>query len=104
MVGFVVLLVPPDAGDPVDLTRLAVDPARRRTGIGRQLTAAALAAVADRTVLLEVAESNVVARALYRGDGFMEISRRPGYYPGGEDAVVMQWRAAGETGRRDWGT
>jgi ribosomal-protein-alanine N-acetyltransferase len=96
VVGYVVLLVPPAAEDPVDLTRIAVDPARRRTGIARQLTSAALSEVAGRTVLLEVAEGNKGARELYRMDGFVEISQRRGYYPGGEDAVIMQLRVVGQ--------
>jgi [ribosomal protein S18]-alanine N-acetyltransferase len=101
VVGYVVLLVPPVAVDPVDLTRIAVDPAQRRRSIGRQLTSAALAAVPGRTMLLEVAEGNGSARNLYRGDGFVEISRRRGYYPGGEDAVIMQRQGAGETGNHE---
>jgi ribosomal-protein-alanine N-acetyltransferase len=96
VVGYVVLIVPPDPRDPVDLTRIAVTPAERRTGIGSQLATAALGAVRDRNVLLEVAESNEHARRLYRGQGFREISRRRGYYQrpsGSEDAVIMQRQA-----------
>ena len=70
-------------------------------GIGRQLTSAALAEVPGRTVLLEVAEGNESARHLYRGDGFVEISRRRGYYPDGENAVIMQRQAARETGNHE---
>ncbi|MEU0096752.1 GNAT family N-acetyltransferase [Kribbella sp. NPDC006257] len=92
VVGYVVLLVPVSAEDPVDLLRIAVAPAERRTGIGRQLMSAALQRCAGRTVLLEVAESNKSAAELYRGFGFTEISRRRGYYAGGEDAVIMRWQ------------
>jgi ribosomal-protein-alanine N-acetyltransferase len=91
-VGYVVLLVPPAVEDPVDLLRIAVSPAERRTGIGGQLMTATLQRCAGRTVLLEVAASNDGAGALYRGYGFEEISRRRGYYAGGEDAVIMQWQ------------
>jgi ribosomal-protein-alanine N-acetyltransferase len=91
-VGYVVLLVPAAAEDPVDLLRIAVAPAERRTGIGGQLMTAALARCAGRTVLLEVAAGNKSAWALYRGFGFEEISRRRGYYAGGEDAVIMRWQ------------
>lgn len=45
-----------------------------------------------RTVLLEVAAGNESAIALYGGYGFEQISRRRGYYAGGEDAVIMRWR------------
>jgi ribosomal-protein-alanine N-acetyltransferase len=91
-VGYAVLLVPPVVEDPVDLLRIAVSPAERRTGIGGQLMTAALQRSAGRTVLLEVAAGNESAGALYRGYGFEEISRRRGYYAGGEDAVIMQWQ------------
>ncbi|MEV6410309.1 GNAT family N-acetyltransferase [Kribbella sp. NPDC051718] len=92
VVGYVVLLVPPVVEDPVDLLRIAVSPAERRTGIGGQLMTAALQRCAGRTVLLEVAAGNEGAGALYRGYGFEEISRRRGYYAGGEEALIMQWQ------------
>lgn len=92
VVGYVVLLVPPVALDVVELLRIAVTPAERRTGIGGQLMTAVLAQCRGRTVLLEVAASNESATGLYAGFGFEEISRRRGYYAGGEDAVIMRWR------------
>lgn len=92
VVGYVVLLVPPVELDVVELLRIAVTPAERRTGIGGQLMTAALARCAGRTVLLEVAAGNESAVELYGGYGFAEISRRRGYYAGGEDAVIMRWR------------
>jgi len=92
LAGYVVLLVPPVAVDVVELLRIAVAPAERRTGIGGQLMTAALARCAGRTVLLEVAAGNDSAIGLYGGFGFDEISRRRGYYAGGEDAVIMRWR------------
>jgi ribosomal-protein-alanine acetyltransferase len=90
LAGYAVLLVPPVAEDPVDLLRIAVDPAYRRTGLGRRLLAAALDEHPTRTVLLEVAAGNEAAIGLYAGFGFRELNRRRGYYTGGEDAVVMQ--------------
>jgi ribosomal-protein-alanine N-acetyltransferase len=95
VVGYVVLLVPPVSLDVVEVLRIAVTPAERRTGIGGQLMTTALDLCAGRTVLLEVAAGNESAVALYRGFGFEEISRRRGYYAGGEDAVIMRWREAG---------
>lgn len=92
LVGYVVLLLPPVALDVVEVLRIAVTPVERRTGIGGQLLTAALDRCAGRTVLLEVAASNESAIGLYRGFGFAEISRRSGYYGGGEDAVIMRWR------------
>jgi len=92
VLGYVVLLLPPVEVDVVDVLRIAVRPAERRTGIGGQLMTAALARCAGRTVLLEVAASNESAIGLYRGFGFEQISRRSGYYGAGEDAVIMRWR------------
>jgi ribosomal-protein-alanine N-acetyltransferase len=92
VVGYAVLLVPPMSADVVELLRIAVAPDERRTGIGGQLMTAALARCAGRTVLLEVAAGNESAIGLYGGFGFEEISRRRGYYAGGEDAVIMRWR------------
>jgi ribosomal-protein-alanine N-acetyltransferase len=95
VVGYVVLIVPPDPRDPVDLTRIAVAPDERRTGVGARLLAAALAEVAGRTVLLEVAEGNESAIGLYAKAGFGEISRRRRYY-GDADALIMRWETAGD--------
>lgn len=90
LAGYVVLIAPADVRDPVDLTRIAVAPGLRRTGIGERLLAAALDAVAGRTVLLEVAEGNEAAIGLYRRAGFGEISRRRGYYGADGDALVLR--------------
>jgi ribosomal-protein-alanine N-acetyltransferase len=92
VVGYVVLLVPPVSLDVVELLRIAVTPAERRTGIAGQLITAALSKCTGRTVLLEVAAGNDAAVGLYGAFGFEEISRRRGYYAGGEDAVIMRWR------------
>jgi ribosomal-protein-alanine N-acetyltransferase len=58
------------------------------------LLAHVLAACPDRRVQLEVRASNQPARALYARAGFVVDGRRPRYYPDGEDAVLMSWRAA----------
>src|SRR5690349_14772496 len=69
--------------EPADLTRIAVHPDARRRGLGRALLgmAADLARLegADR-MLLEVAATNAPALQLYRSAGFVEISRRRGYF------------------------
>jgi len=81
--------------DSADVQRVAVDPAHRGRGTGRRLLHALLAE-ADRRgcveVLLEVAADNGAGQALYASAGFVQIARRPGYYPGGRDAVVMRAR------------
>jgi [ribosomal protein S18]-alanine N-acetyltransferase len=39
---------------------------------------------------LEVRAGNAAALALYAAEGFGETARRPGYYGGREDAVLME--------------
>lgn len=61
-------------------------------GIGRRLCEALLAEAARRAVTgftLEVRASNTGAQALYASLGFDSAGVRPGYYPDGEDAVIM---------------
>lgn len=76
------------------LLGLAVREQWRRQGIARRLLAALLTAAGRSgvdNVTLEVRASNAPARALYRGVGFSPTGRRPGYYPDGEDALIL-WR------------
>lgn len=94
--GFILCL----ASDPaVDIAALGVVPDRRRQGLGAALVEAALvaagAAGAD-ALLLEVADDNDAARALYARCGFTLVARRPGYYrapareAGRRDALVLR--------------
>lgn len=80
-------------GDTADLDRIATLAPMRGRGMGRvvlqALTERAIERGATR-MLLEVAEDNVSARALYSAAGFAEIYRRHRYYAGGSDAVVME--------------
>lgn len=80
------------AGDVADLTRIVVAEPHRRSGVASALMAAlhegASRAGAER-ILLEVAESNRPARELYQSHGYAEISRRPAYYAGAGDALVL---------------
>jgi ribosomal-protein-alanine N-acetyltransferase len=93
--GFVLLRVLVGEGE---ILALAIEPALRRTGLGRALVDAALTHAAHagaEAVWLEVAEDNPAARALYADAGFVEIGRRRGYYPradGPADALVLQRR------------
>ncbi|MCW2757851.1 MAG: ribosomal protein S18P -alanine acetyltransferase [Nocardioidaceae bacterium] len=81
------------AGDLADLERIAVHPDHRRSGLGRDLLAAAVRRAADAgagRILLEVRDDNVAARAFYAATGFTEIDRRRGYYRDGTDALVLE--------------
>lgn len=76
-----------------DILTVAVDPAARRSGIGRQLLLALLAALEQESdaIFLEVRVSNTAARALYTSLGFAEIGMRRGYYKfPTEDAVLYK--------------
>jgi ribosomal-protein-alanine N-acetyltransferase len=79
--------------DVADLTRIAVRPAARRSGVARTLFAALVDQAAKRgarRMMLEVDETNEGALALYRSVGFAEVARRRDYYGRGVDAVVME--------------
>ena len=79
-----------------ELLTLAVAPAARRHGQGRQLVQAFLTESRQRrseSAFLEVAASNQSAQALYLAAGFTQAGKRRGYYhaPGGEteDALIL---------------
>ncbi len=77
------------AGDVVELQRIAVTPAARRTGVAGALLDAVRALSTDR-VLLEVREDNEAAIGFYAARGFVELDRRPRYYRDGSTAIVME--------------
>jgi ribosomal-protein-alanine N-acetyltransferase len=93
-IGFILCRV---AADEAEVLTLAVAPAMRRRGAAAalldQATAVALAAGA-KAMLLEVATDNPGAEALYRGRGFDQVGRRPGYFsrPGGAVAALIMRR------------
>lgn len=82
------------AGEGEVLT-VAVDPASRGCGLGRELMDAVIRHLrGDRAeaLFLEVDEANRAALALYTRLGFRQVGRRPGYYRqfGGGEACVMR--------------
>jgi len=77
----------------LNILNVAVSPCFRRRGAAASL----LRHVIEKSRLqglerafLEVRIGNSGAIALYRSFGFKEISLRKGYYPDGEDAMVME--------------
>ena len=82
--------------DEAELLNLAVADANRGKGIGGLLldhVVSSLQAKGVRHIFLEVRDSNVAARELYKSRGFRELSRRTGYYRRPtEDAIVLAWR------------
>lgn len=78
--GFILLQA---AADEAEILTLAVRPSARRQGLATRLVevaAAQAAACGTGRLLLEVAEDNGPARALYSRLGFAQVGRRPRYY------------------------
>ncbi|UJP08860.1 ribosomal protein S18-alanine N-acetyltransferase [Microbacterium sp. KUDC0406] len=81
-----------------DIQTIALDPAFRGQGRGRRMLRLLLDQARERgarDTFLEVRDDNEVAQALYLAEGFVEIGRRPRYYKGGIDAIVMKIGLAG---------
>lgn len=75
------------------LVSIAVDPAHRRSGIGKTLLQAAEAAAAERGaghMRLEIREDNPGAYALYRAMGYRHFGTWLEYYQDKSDALRMQ--------------
>lgn len=83
--------------DEADITNVAVDPDRRRQGIGKMLLRELLAKAGElgiRRIFLEVRVSNTAARALYEQAGFRTVDGRKNYYEKPkEDAYIMVWES-----------
>ena len=78
--------------DELQITLLAVEPEQRRRGLGRtvlkQLLLDATSAGA-RHAILDVAEDNLGAQALYSSFGFQTVGRRDRYYRDGKNALIQ---------------
>jgi ribosomal-protein-alanine N-acetyltransferase len=92
-VGFIIGQI---AGDDAEIISIGVADRLARRGIGRRLVEGFMRTAQNngaRRIFLEVAADNDSGFALYRGLGFAEVARRPGYYerPGTRpvDALVM---------------
>jgi ribosomal-protein-alanine N-acetyltransferase len=80
-----------------ELLLVAVAPAWRGTGLGRQLIDASRHAARSRgaeEMFLEVRDGNAAAQKLYNASGFQIVGRRRDYYSGGTnerfDAITMR--------------
>ena len=79
------------AGEAEVLTILVLPP-YRRTRLGSRLLDAAMATAKEagaESMFLEVAADNENGQALYAAQGFAQVGRRPRYYHGVTDALVM---------------
>ncbi len=79
--------------DEAHVTKIAVDPRRRRCGVGRRLLSYLIElanAEGCTFIYLEVAVGNTAAQNLYHSLGFVTKGIRSNYYAStGEDALVM---------------
>ncbi len=83
--------------DEAELFLIMTKPEHRKQGLGHRILATFEQQVfqnAVRRIILEVADSNVAARALYTSNGYQQIAVRKNYYtfPNGShaDAIVME--------------
>lgn len=81
------------AADEAEVLTLLVLPGERRHGLAKALLAEALAKAQSggaASMFLEVAANNQAALALYTGLGFLQVGRRPRYYGGQTDALILR--------------
>ncbi|HWC95202.1 MAG TPA: ribosomal protein S18-alanine N-acetyltransferase [Candidatus Sulfopaludibacter sp.] len=71
-----------------EILNLAVCPEFRRKGLGKALLTAYLEQHPG-LIFLEVRESNLAARKLYKSIGFKEIGVRPAYYDDPSEAAIV---------------
>jgi [ribosomal protein S18]-alanine N-acetyltransferase len=77
--------------DQEHLISIAVDQNNRRKGFGeRILIELEKRSSKQKTLKLEVRQSNVAAIALYLKRGFVTAGLAEGYYTDGEDAIIME--------------
>ncbi len=82
-------VLPPDA----DVQTVAVAPSHQGRGLARSMLEQLVSQAEVHGVthtLLEVREDNESALRLYGRMGFEQISRRPGYYADGTDALILR--------------
>lgn len=80
-------------GESLELMNLAVLPAARRQGIASALIEALKRTAVERTITLEVRETNRAAIELYTQHGFRVLHRRAGYYADtGEAGLLMRYK------------
>lgn len=86
--------IPPTLGPPRGTELLAIAVAReaRRCGVGRRLLRRTQVVVRENgadTLWLHTAVENLPARCLFEEEGFRLVELKHGFYPRGQDAVLM---------------
>ncbi|MDX1435451.1 MAG: GNAT family N-acetyltransferase [Anaerolineales bacterium] len=89
IVGFIAVDIRESKGEAWIMT-VGVLPGFRRMGIASSLIMQAESEAGTRAIRLHVRISNKSAQALYEALGYAEYDRWARYYPGGEDAVLME--------------
>ena len=81
----------------VELITIAVDPKKRRQGLGNKILTHLVAEIAlkkKKAIFLEVNSENTIALRMYKKNGFSQIGLRVGYFnkPDGSncDAIIMK--------------
>ncbi|WP_462159028.1 ribosomal protein S18-alanine N-acetyltransferase [Pseudoalteromonas sp. GB56] len=88
----VAFYVAEQAGPDITLIDICVSPEYQGQGLGKKLMRDSETNAQQRNtelMFLEVRESNTAAFNLYQNCGFDFNGRRKGYYPDGEDALLM---------------
>ena len=74
------------------LARIGVDPSWRKRGVAKEMMRYLCKRAKEAQcefMTLEVRQSNIPAIRLYEGCEFIQVNVSKGYYPDGEDAIVM---------------
>lgn len=80
--------------DEGHITNIAVRKGFRKKGIGSELLKGLIEVCKNRdltSMTLEVRESNLAARNLYKKHGFMEAGIRPKYYGDNNENALIMW-------------
>jgi ribosomal-protein-alanine N-acetyltransferase len=87
IVGYAVIA---PGADRHHLLSIAVEPSRRRMGLGKEMLVFLESRIGSGTIVLELRKSNVTAFDFYKNNGFLETGTMPNYYRDGEDAITMK--------------
>jgi ribosomal protein S18 acetylase RimI-like enzyme len=81
-----------DRAGAAEIMAIAVEPARQGQGVGRALMEALESKAREASIgrlILHTATDNMAAKALFSILGFRVVGIRKGFYPQGQDALMM---------------
>jgi ribosomal protein S18 acetylase RimI-like enzyme len=82
----------PDSAGAVEIMAIAVEPTKQSQGVGRALMETLENKAREASVglmILHTATDNMAAKALFSRLGFRVLKLRMGFYPMGQDALMM---------------